>query len=366
MDTPKFDLIICASGLEQDRQLEIRDAFSPFAAKVSEWASKVALVGDSKIARETRWAMRRERIELDKKHADFKSRTLAWTRAVDGSKKCISDAYEEMETQMEEVEKAEANRIAVEKAAKKGERDAAFRQYGMDVTWIQTGEMTDAQFLDMLAKAKAAKEAADAAAKRAEEERIAKDKADAEAKAERARIDAEAREVQRIENERLKREAVERENVATIERVRVAAEQAEAARILAEVKVAAEVKAKAERDAAASTLKAEQENARKQREKLEAEAKKLRNDRARAQAEVQAKVDAEAKKAKDEADAKALAEAAPDAEKLRGIADKLTNLLADLPELQSFAGREFLSRAEIKLKTLIENIRADADKMEGK
>lgn len=121
---PAFDLVISSSGLDAERQIEIREAFAPFAARVADWASKIALVDDPKVARETRLAMRRERIDLDKKHAEFKSKTLAWTRAVDGSKKVISDAYDSMESQMEEIEKAEERRIAAEKAARKAERDA--------------------------------------------------------------------------------------------------------------------------------------------------------------------------------------------------------------------------------------------------
>ena len=131
---PAFDLVISSSGLDAERQIEIREAFAPFAARVADWASKIALVDDPKVARETRLAMRRERIDLDKKHAEYKSRVLSWTKAVDGSRKVISESYDAMEAQMAEIEKAEERRIAAEKAARKAERDAALRQYGADVT----------------------------------------------------------------------------------------------------------------------------------------------------------------------------------------------------------------------------------------
>jgi len=54
-----------------------------------------------------------------------------------------------------------------------------------------------------------------------------------------------------------------------------------------------------------------------------------------------------------------------DAEKLRGMADKLEALLADPPTPQSYAGRECLGRAEIEIGALIKNIRTDAEKLGG-
>lgn len=369
-----FEIVISGSGLEADRQIEIRDAFAPFANRANEWAEKIATVTDPKIARETRLAMRRERIDLEKKHAEFKARTLSWTRAVDGSRKVISDAYDTMECQMDAIEKAEANRIAAEKAAKKAERDAALRQYGVDVTWIQTGEMTDAQFLGLLNQSRDAYEKKLADAKAAEEARIAKEKADAEARAEQVRKDAEAREAQRKENERLKAEADVRERWLAAESKRVADEKAAADAFAKAERDAIEAHAKKERDAAAAKaaeekkkadakLKAEQAEHAKRLAEMQAEAKKLRDEKARVDAEVQAKVDAEKKRAADEAEAKRRAEAAPDAEKLRAFSSSLDSLV--WPSCVTEAGQEYLRRAKMEMIELQRHVEEDADKLEG-
>ena len=343
---PAFDLVISSSGLDAERQIEIREAFAPFAARVADWASKIALVDDPKVARETRLAMRRERIDLDKKHAEYKSRVLSWTKAVDGSRKVISESYDAMEAQMAEIEKAEERRIAAEKAARKAERDAALRQYGADVTWIQTGEMTDAQFLAMLEQAKTSHEAKIAAAKKAEEERIAREKKEAEERAEKARKDAEEREARRLENERLKAEAEKREKEMAAERARLAAERAEAEAKAKKEREAIEAKARAEKVAAEKKLREEREA----REKLEREQRE--------------REEAERKRKAAEAEAKRLAEQAPDAEKLRAVACEIERI--KFPAFSTAAGIEYANRAGIELANVVRALQDDADELEGK
>lgn len=348
-ETPKFELIITSSGLEQDRQIEIREAFAPYAEKVSSWAGKVASVDDPKVARETRLAMRRERIDLDKKHAEFKSKTLAWTRAVDGSKKVISDAYDSMEAQMEEIEKAEERRIAAEKAARKAERDAALRTAGMAdhvLAMMDTGGMSDVGFLGLLEQAKAlqAKKLADA--KAAEEARIAREKKEAEERAEKARKDAEEREARRLENERLKAEAEKREKEMAAERARLAAERAEAEAKAKKEREAIEAKARAEKAAAEKKLREEREA----REKLEREQRE--------------RVEAERRRMAAEAEAKRLAEQAPDAEKLRAVACEIERI--KFPAFSTAAGIEYANRAGIELANVVRALQDGADKLEGK
>ncbi len=353
---PAFDLVISSSGLDAERQIEIREAFAPFAARVADWASKIALVDDPKVARETRLAMRRERIDLDKKHAEYKSRVLSWTKAVDGSRKVISESYDAMEAQMAEIEKAEERRIAAEKAARKAERDAALRQYGADVTWIQTGEMTDAQFLAMLEQAKTSHEAKIAAAKKAEEERIAREKKEAEERAEKARKEAEERERLRIENERLAAERKAQEEAMRIERERVAKERAEA-----------EAKAKAERDAIEDAARKEREaaaaKAAEEKRKADAKLKAERVAREKLEQEARQREAAERQRKEAEEAAKRLAEQAPDAEKLEVLAEQMESM--QFPTLTSEAGADCLRRAQRDIPIIVQNLRADAKRLGG-
>ena len=146
------------------------------------------------------------------------------------------------------------------------------------------------------------------AEKKAEEERIAKEKAEAE-----------AREQQRLENERLKAEAEAKEKQFAEERTK------------------AEAKLKAEREA---------------KEKLEAELK------AKAEAEQKAKREAEAKEAaelKAKQDAEKKAKAAPDKAKLNDFAKMLDELV--LPELKSEEANKVLSDAKTLLAKVSNFIR---------
>jgi hypothetical protein len=141
-----------------------------------------------------------------------------------------------------------------------------------EINRIEFEAMSDDSFESFLSGLKSNYEAKIKAERKAEEERIAK-----------AKADSEAREQQRLENERLKAEAEKREK--EIEDERKANEQ----------KLADErVKAKAEADRIEAKLKAEQEA----KSKLEAElqAKKdaeLKAENERKQAELKAKAEAE-------------------------------------------------------------------------
>lgn len=162
--------------------------------------------------------------------------------------------------------------------------------------------------------------------RKAEEERISKEKAEAE---ERERI--------RIENERLKAEAEEKEKQLAEERARAEAERK-----------AIEEKAKAERAKQDAILKAEREA----KEKLEAELK------AKAEAEQKARKEAEAKAAaelKAKQDAEKKAKAAPDKAKLNDFAKMLDELT--LPELKSEEANKILTDTKILIAKVSSFIR---------
>jgi len=154
------------------------------------------------------------------------------------------------------------------------------------------------------------------AEKKAEEERIAKEKAEAE-----------AREQQRLENERLKAEAEAKEKQFAEERAKAEAERKELEEKARKEKAVAEAKLKAEREA---------------KEKLEAELKAKAE--AKEAAELKAKQDAERK-----------AKAAPDKAKLNDFAKMLDELV--LPELKSEEANKVLSDAKTLLAKVSNFIR---------
>jgi hypothetical protein len=168
--------------------------------------------------------------------------------------------------------------------------------------------------------------------RKAEEERIAKEKAEAE---ERERI--------RKENERLKAEAEAKEKQFAEERAKAEAERK-----------AIEEAAKKEREEAERKLKAEQEKARIEAEKAAAEKAKLEAEiKAKAEAEEKARKEAEAKaiaeqKAKEAAEKKA--KNAPDKTKLIELALQIENL--NMPEINGEEAQKILS----DVKTLIAKV----------
>lgn len=168
--------------------------------------------------------------------------------------------------------------------------------------------------------------------RKAEEERVAKEKAEAE---ERERI--------RKENERLKAEAEAKEKQLAAERAKAEAERKKI-----------EEAAKKEREEAERKLKAEREKARIEAEKAKAEKAKL-------EAEIKAKAEAE-ERARKEAEARAIAEQnareasekkaknAPDRTKLIGLASQIDELI--MPEIKSEEAQKILS----DVKTLLSRV----------
>lgn len=167
------------------------------------------------------------------------------------------------------------------------------------------------------------------AEKKAEQERIEKEKAE---NAERERI--------RKENERLKAEAEAKEKQFAEERVKAEAERKKI-----------EEAAKKEREESERKLKAEQEKAR-------IEAEKAAEEKAKLEAEIKAKAEAE-EKARKEADAKIIAEQkakevaekkaknAPDKIKLIELSAQIEAL--NMPEIKSEEAQKILSDVKILL-----------------
>jgi hypothetical protein len=289
----------------------IRDGFQSAFEQAEQWrekalAIKVTSLADKeamKQAREMRLAFKNIRVEAEKKRKALKEDALVMGRAIDGVNNLLLAAIQPLERHLEEQEKF-AERLAEQaRLARLTERTEALQPYleaGQSIPALDV--MTDAQWEKYLADAKLLHAAKIEAAKKAEAERIAREQAEA---AERERL--------RIENERLRAEAAEREAKAKAEREAAEKAQREAAEKARKEREALEAKAKAEREAA------ERELARIKAES-EAVATKEREARAKLEAELAAKKAAEAAKLKAEAAAAKKAAAAPDKTKLLTIA----------------------------------------------
>lgn len=210
-----------------------------------------------------------------------------------------------------QVEKASERKEATRKANLKAERSELIKPYTEQFEIYPLGEMSQDSFDDLLNGMKLAHEAKIEAFRKAEEERIAREKAEAE---ERERI--------RVENERLKSEAIQKEKEMQAERAKAEAERKAIEAKAEKERKALEAKAKAERELAEAKLRAEREA----NEKLQAEIK------AKADAEEKAKREAELKE-KAEQEAKIIAEKkaalAPDKVKLHVWIESV--IMSDIP-----------------------------------
>ena len=207
-------------------------------------------------------------------HKSQKAYFLAAGRYVDAWKNKETLPIEQMEEKLSEIEKY-AERMEAERLLKlRTERNEKLIVYGFDVATIDSAQMTEQSFELFLNGVKIAYEQKIEAEKKAEEERIAKEKAESE---ERERI--------RIENERLKKEAEAKEKQLQEERAKAEAEKKAIEEKARKEKEEAELKAKKEREEQEKILKAEREA----KEKLEKEIK----EKAEAEAKEKARIEIE-------------------------------------------------------------------------
>lgn len=264
----QLQVIVKESGLEPTKAQFILEKFTEYFDMASEWEVKARNIvvtkpdqkAEMEMARTGRLFLKEKRVAVEKARKELKEQALREGKAIDG----IANVLKALIVPIEEYLERQERFVEIQQEAK----EAAMR---LEIE------------------------------KRMEEERIAKEKADAE-----------ALEKARLENEKLRAEAVEREKKATAERkaadLKLAKERAKAQaekeaieetnRIERETQ---ELKIKAERMKAEKEKKIVEEKARLEREKQE---KTLANERARD------------KRLKELADEKARAEKAKEQAKL--------------------------------------------------
>lgn len=343
--------VVQQNALPAEAAQSLQSSFAPFfseARSVIEQSRGIVVTDASqrlqiKMARECRLALRSIRVKADAARKALKDESLRRGKAIDGFFNIFLHLAQTEESRLEEQENIAARQEADRKAALKIEREAICLPLGINPLLYQLADMSAETFSDLINGQRLANEAKEAARAKAEAERIAKEKADAE---ERERV--------RLENERLKKEAAEKEASLKAEREAAAKAAKEAADKAAAEKAVIEAAAKAEREAAdkasreaAAKAKAEREaieakaaeekriaaeSARKEREAAEAVAKKERDARAKVEAELKAQRDAAAKIEADRVAAAKKAAAAPVREKVLAFAAALRALNA--PDIQ--------------------------------
>ena len=318
------------TGLQTASTTPLVDAFRPIfvesrkvlaeASGVAESVKDATCVSEIKKARACRLAIRKVRIEGDKVRKAQKANALAYGKAVDGFYNILEADLAPVEKALQDAEDTAERAEQARKDAVESGRKAALAPYVADVSLYAVRDMAEPAFDALLVGVKTAKEQAEAAAKKAEEDRIAAEKARA---AEDARIKA--------ENEKLRQEVLAKEAAAKAEREaaekKLAEEKAESARLAAEAKAKADAEAAAakeksdmERAAVEAKAKAEREaieaKARAEKAAADAQASKERAAREKLEAEIAAQRAEEARKKAREEEAARRAANAGDKDKL--------------------------------------------------
>ena len=307
--TTQLQIIAKENGLNQESTDILVQKFNPFFDQANEWTEKAKAlivtdatqVTEMNQARDGRLALRRIRINVENTRKDLKEDSLKRGKAIDGIANVLKGLIEPIEEHLEKQEKfaeiAEANR----QAKLREERSVLLQPYVADTTIYPLGTISEDAFTDILNGFKLAAQKREDEAKKAEADRVAKEKADA---ADRLRIQK--------ENEAFKKANAEKDKQLAAAREKAAAERK-----------ALEAKANKEHSISVAKLKAEVDA----KNKLAAQLK--------------AKQDAEAAEKKAAQDAERKAKRAPDKQKLILYAGELLNL--DRPQLTSEEGKVIMA-----------------------
>lgn len=269
-----------------------------------------------------------KRSEVQQQMLSYKTEDSLWLKA----KQTMQILTKEIEEAARWKEETKARFEAEQKELKVQQRILKVAKVAPEMLRNEFENMSDETFDMFFAGIEKAYNDKIEAEKKAEAERIAKEKAEAE-----------ERELIRKENERLKAEADAKEKQLAEERAKAEAERK-----------AIEEAARKEREEAERKLKAEQEAARIAAEKAKAEKDKLESEiRAKAEAEENARKESEAKaiedqKAKEAAEKKA--KNAPDKTKLIELAEQIDSL--NIPEIKCEEAKKILN----DVKTLLSKV----------
>jgi len=304
-------------GLEETKAKEIESMFTPMMSKMSELENEYNNIlkldinpETCQMAKDLRLAYVKIRTGTSDIHKQLKAFYLAGGRFVDAFKNTQAFASGEKEESLKKIEKYYEIMEAEEKERLREKRTKLIAPYMEEVNTFSLGEMTEEVWQRFFAGAKLEFETRVAAEKKAEEDRIAKEKADAE-----------AREKQRLENIRLQKEAKAREKEIAAEREKVRKENEEKERLEKEIA-----------------------------DKKAIEEKRIRDVELQKQAEEKARKDAEKK-----------SKLAPDKEKLLNFMQSINDL--PRPEVKSIEAAEIASQVNALLVKVSNFIKEHADKL---
>lgn len=381
MSTTDITILPPDVELPAESSQSIISAYQGYFEKARELTQQAEGITSPKIARVMRLELKGVRVEAEKTRKNLKEDSIRVGKAIDGANNILLAIITPVEQRLDEIEKAEERRIAAENEARRQERRAQLAPYGV-VMFMDSptlGTMPQEDFDAILSDAKAI-----------HEQRVKREQEEAAAALAQQVAEAKERERVRLENEKLLREAAEREAAAQVERERAAREKAELEAKLAQERAEAERKAEYERQLAEAREKEAAEKARKEREALEAkhraeqrkaEAKAAEERAAREKAEAEAArqreellekqrqvIEAEnarlAEEARKQREAEELAEKAaqaPDREKLLQYARALGSI--PVPSCKSKKARNLVQALVTDILEAANSLREAAEKL---
>jgi len=308
-DNPLAPMLV---EVDKDTAVSLMDTFSPLLEKANEWkveAEKIIITNidqadDMKKARKIRLAMKSVRGDVEKDRVKMKKNIVLMGKAIDGISNIIKAILIPAEDHLKEQELFIQRKEERRKADLADKRGTELYQYDIDPSFYSLDVMPEEGYVQLLEASKISFDNKKAAELKIEQDRIAKETAEAE-----------ERELVSKENEQLRKDAVAREKKIKVERQKQA-------------KIEKERQAKEN-----AARKAREEKERKEREEQQAKLTKEREAREKVEAELKARNDAEEKAALDE-QARLEAE-----EKAREDAENAARLAPDKKKLEDFAVR---------------------------
>lgn len=315
----KLAVIVNESGLDKTKAQVLLENFSNYFDIASDWESKakmliitdISQVAEMKMADEGRKFLKAKRIAIEKTRKVLKENALREGQTIDSIARILTNLITPIEIDLEQKAKYREIKEAEAKEAKKQERIKMVEPFGELHDFYMIGEMSDEGFKNYYEGMKLNYE------KRIAEEKAAEEKRLAEIEAEKKRQEA-----IKAENERLRKEAEEKEKQLKAER-----EKAEAERKKKEIEYQKKL-----------------DSERKEREKAEAEL------RAKQEAERKAKTEAEVERKK-QIDAEKKAARAPDKVKIIALSEVIERI--ELPEVKSQEAKEIIGSTKILLQKVV-------------
>jgi len=252
-------------GVSNSEALQLQEIFVPFFEKAEGWKQKamsikvddIDQVEEMENARIARLELKKIRVEVEHKRKGLKEEIVSKGKAIDGMANVIKYLIEPIERHLKEQE----DFAKIQEERRKEElfqsRVSKLQKYDVNTSLFNIREMEEEQFDGLL---KDSKEAFELKAEKAKQEE--------QARIEEQKRQAKENEKMRLENERLKKEAQEREAELEAERKKAEAEREEQQRLASELKAKkeAEEQARLEAEAIKNRLEAEKAEQMRQQE----------------------------------------------------------------------------------------------------